>query len=196
MSSYMILNVIVQYLCGECVMDVYLYLFVECVIYFGIGIDVGVVNVLIVQLLYFDVDSLEFGVQFYINSEGGDFGVVLVIYDMMQYICFVVVMICVGQVIGFVVLLVVVGVLGECVVFVYVCIVLYQLVGQLCGVIFDFILVVDEVVWVCFDMEEIFVRYSGCMVVEFCVDIDCDWVFIVFVVFDYGLIDIVLGFCI
>jgi len=86
MSSYTIPNVIAQHPRGERVMDVYSHLLAERVIYLGTGIDAGVANALIAQLLHLDADSPESGVQFYINSEGGDPGAALAIYDTMQFV--------------------------------------------------------------------------------------------------------------
>ena len=113
MSGYTIPNVIAQHPRGERVMDVYSHLLAERVIYLGTGIDAGVANALIAQLLHLDADSQDAGVQFYINSEGGDPGAALAIYDTMQHIRPSVATTCVGQAIGPAALLVAAGAPGQ-----------------------------------------------------------------------------------
>ena len=63
MSGYTIPNVIAQHPRGERVMDVYSHLLAERVIYLGTGIDAGVANALIAQLLHLDADSQDSGIQ-------------------------------------------------------------------------------------------------------------------------------------
>ena len=72
MSSYTIPNVIAQHPRGERIMDVYLHLLTERIVYLGTGIDSGVANTLIAQLLHLEADSAEQEINLYINCEGGD----------------------------------------------------------------------------------------------------------------------------
>ena len=113
MSGYTIPNVIAQHPRGERIMDVYSHLLAERVIYLGTGIDAGVANALIAQLLHLDADSADSPVQFYVNSEGGDPGAALAVYDTMQHIRPVVATTCVGQAIGSAALLVAAGAAGQ-----------------------------------------------------------------------------------
>ncbi|WP_222842908.1 ClpP family protease [Bowdeniella nasicola] len=86
MSSYTIPNVIAQHPRGERIMDVYSHLLTERVVYLGTGIDAGVANALIAQLLYLEADSPDRDIQLYINCEGGDPSAMLAIYDTMKFI--------------------------------------------------------------------------------------------------------------
>ena len=86
MSSYTIPNVIAQHPRGERIMDVYSHLLNERIVYLGTGIDPGVANTLIAQLLHLEADSAEQEINLYINCEGGDLPSMLAIYDTMQYI--------------------------------------------------------------------------------------------------------------
>ncbi|HEY2697671.1 MAG TPA: ATP-dependent Clp protease proteolytic subunit, partial [Pseudonocardiaceae bacterium] len=72
MSTYTIPNVITGNLGSERIMDVYSHLLSERIVYLGTGIDSGVANALIAQLLYLEADSPEREINLYINSEGGD----------------------------------------------------------------------------------------------------------------------------
>ncbi|WP_217583650.1 ATP-dependent Clp protease proteolytic subunit [Microbacterium sp. GbtcB4] len=193
MSGYTIPNVIAQHPRGERVMDVYSHLLAERVIYLGTGIDAGVANALIAQLLHLDADSPETGVQFYINSEGGDPGAALAIYDTMQHIRPRIATICVGQAIGPAALLVAAGAPGERAALAHARIVLHQPTGQSRGAIPDLILAADEVVRVRADMETILGRHTGRSLAELRADTDRDRVFTAAAALDYGLIDTVLG---
>lgn len=193
MSSYTIPNVIAQHPRGERVMDVYSHLLAERVLYLGTGIDAGVANALIAQLLHLDADSPESGIQFYINSEGGDPGAALAIYDTMRHIRPTIATTCVGQAIGPAALLVAAGEAGQRSALEHARIVLHQPAGQSRGAIPDLILAADEVVRVRSDMEEILARHSGRTVAELRADTDRDRVFTASAAREYGLIDTVLG---
>ena len=100
MSSYTIPNVIAQHPRGERIMDVYSQLLTERIVYLGTGIDPGVANTLIAQLIHLEAESAEAEINLYINCEGGDLPSMLAIYDTMQYIEAPVATTCVGQAIG------------------------------------------------------------------------------------------------
>ena len=193
MSGYTIPNVIAQHPRGERVMDVYSHLLAERVIYLGTGIDAGVANALIAQLLHLDADSPDGGIQFYINSEGGDPGAALAIYDTMRHIRPPVATTCVGQAIGPAALLVAAGEPGQRAALEHARIVLHQPAGQSRGAIPDLILAADEVVRVRADLERVLARHSGRTIAELRADTDRDRVFTASAAREYGLIDTVLG---
>jgi ATP-dependent Clp protease protease subunit len=193
MSGYTIPNVIAQHPRGERVMDVYSHLLAERVVYLGTGIDAGVANALIAQLLHLDADSPEGAVQLYVNSEGGDPGAALAIYDTMQHIRPAIATTCVGQAIGPAALLVAAGESGQRAALAHARIVLHQPAGQSRGAIPDLILAADEVVRVRGDLERVLARHSGRTVAELRADTDRDRVFTASAALDYGLIDTVLG---
>lgn len=193
MSSYTIPNVIAQHPRGERVMDVYSHLLAERVIYLGTGIDAGVANALIAQLLHLDADSPDTGIQFYINSEGGDPGAALAIYDTMQHIRPTVATTVVGQAIGPAALLAAAGARGERAALAHARIVLHQPAGQSRGSIPDLILAADEVVRVRNEMEGVLARHTGRAAEELRADTDRDRVFTASAALEYGLIDTVLG---
>lgn len=193
MSSYTIPNVIAQHPRGERVMDVYSHLLAERVIYLGTGIDAGVANALIAQLLHLDADNPDTGIQFYINSEGGDPGAALAIYDTMQHIRPSIATTVVGQAIGPAALLAAAGAPEQRAALEHARIVLHQPAGQSRWAIPDLILAADEVVRVRADMEAVLARHTGRTVEALRVDTDRDRVFTASAALDYGLIDTVLG---
>ena len=52
--------------------------------YLGTGIDSGVANTLIAQLLHLEAESQEQEINLYINCEGGDIPSMLAIYDSLR----------------------------------------------------------------------------------------------------------------
>lgn len=193
MSGYTIPNVIAQHPRGERIMDVYSHLLAERVLYLGTGIDAGVANALIAQLLHLDADSPDAGIQFYINSEGGDPGAALAIYDTMRHVRPAIATTCVGQAIGPAALLVAAGSTGQRSALTHARIVLHQPAGQSRGAIPDLILAADEVVRVRADLEAVLARHTGRTVAELRADTDRDRVFTASAARDYGLVDTVLA---
>src|SRR3546814_17712259 len=100
MGSYSIPYVWAQHPRGDRIMNVYSHLLTERVVYLGTGVDAGVANALIAQLLHLDADSPERDIQLYINCEGGDPAALLAIYDTMQHVRPDVATPCVGPAIG------------------------------------------------------------------------------------------------
>ena len=113
MSSYTIPNVIAQHSRGERIMDVYSHLLTERIVYLGTGIDPGVANTLIAQLLHLEAESQDLEINLYINCEGGDLPSMLAVYDTMQYIQAPVATTCVGQAIGVGAVLLAAGTVGR-----------------------------------------------------------------------------------
>ena len=174
-------------------MDVYSHLLAERVIYLGTGIDAGVANALIAQLLHLDADAPDAAIQFYVNSEGGDPGAALAIYDTMQHIRPAIATTVVGQAIGPAALLVAAGASGQRAALTHARIVLHQPAGQSRGAIPDLILAADEVVRVRSDLEAVLAHHTGRSVESLRADTDRDRVFTASAAQDYGLIDTVLG---
>ena len=127
-------------------MDVYSHLLAERIIYLGTGIDAGVANALIAQLLHLEADSPGQEIQLYINCEGGDETAMLAIYDTMQFIQAPVATTCVGQAIAAGAVLLAAGEPGRRSVLPHSRVVLHQPAAQGRGAIPDLILQADEVV--------------------------------------------------
>ena len=192
MSTYTIPNVIAQHPRGERVMDVYSHLLAERIIYLGTGIDSGVANALIAQLLHLEADSPGQEINLYINCEGGDETAMLAIYDTMQFIQAPVATTCVGQAIAAGAVLLAAGEPGRRSVLPHSRVVLHQPAVQGRGAIPDLILQADEVVRIRAAIESILSAHTGQTVESLRADTDRDRVFAAEAAIAYGLADEVL----
>jgi ATP-dependent Clp protease protease subunit len=192
MSSYTIPNVITQNARGERIMDVYSYLLSERILYLGTGIDAGVANALVAQLLHLDADNSDRVINFFINCEGGDPSAMLAIYDTMRYIKSPVATTCVGQAVAVGAVLLAAGAEGKRAALPHARVVLHQPAAQGRGAIPDLILAADEIVRVRADIESILSRHTGQTKETLRADTDRDRVFTAPAAKDYGLIDVVL----
>lgn len=192
MSSYTIPNVIAQHPRGERIMDVYSHLLTERIVYLGTGIDAGVANALIAQLLHLESDNPETDIQLYINCEGGDPSAMLAIYDTMRFIRPQVATTCVGQAIAVGAVLLAGGAEGKRAALPHARIVLHQPAAQGRGSIPDLILQADEVVRLRADIEHVLARHTGQSVETLRADTDHDRVFTAESARGYGLLDHVI----
>jgi ATP-dependent Clp protease protease subunit len=193
MSSYTIPNVIAQHPRGERIMDVYSHLLTERIVYLGTGIDSGVANALIAQLLHLEWDSPEQEINLYINCEGGDPSAMLAVYDTMQYIQAPVATTCVGQAIAAGAVLLAAGATGRRAVLPHTRVVLQQPAARGQGTMPDLILQADEVVRVRAEIESILSAHTGQAVETLRNDTDRDRVFSAQAALEYGIVDQVLG---
>lgn len=192
MSSYTIPNVIAQHPRGERIMDVYSHLLTERVVYLGTGIDAGVSNAIIAQLLYLETESQDRDIQLYINCEGGEPSAMLAIYDTIKYIKPDVATTCVGQAVSVGAVLLASGAPGKRAALPHARIVLHQPAAQGRGTIPDLILQADEVIRVRSDIEGILGSHTGQTTESLRADTDHDRVFTATSARDYGLIDHVI----
>ena len=193
MSSYPIPNVIAQNPRGERIMDVYSHLLTERIIYLGTGIDAGVANALIAQLIHLESVAPDRDVQLYINCEGGDPSAMLAVLDTMRYIRPDVATTCVGQAVSVGAVLLAAGAPGKRAALSHARVVLHQPSAQGRGPIPDLILQADELVRVRSDIEEVLASATGRPVAELRADTDRDRVFTATAARDYGLIDEVMA---
>lgn len=192
MSSYTIPNVIARNSRGERIMDVYSHLLAERVIYLGTGMDAGVANALVAQMLHLEADNPEQDIQLYINCEGGDPSAMLAVYDTMRYIKCQVATTCIGQAVSVGAVLLAAGAHGKRVALPHARVILHQPAAQGRGAIPDLILQADEVVRVRADIEEILARHTGQSTGTLRADTNHDRVFTAASAKEYGLIDHVI----
>jgi ATP-dependent Clp protease protease subunit len=192
MSTYTIPNVIAQHPRGERIMDVYSHLLSERIIYLGTGIDAGVANALVAQLLHLEAVNPDRDIQLYINCEGGDPSAMLGVYDTLRYIRPQVATTCVGQAVAAGAVLLAAGAPGKRAALPHARIVLDQPAAQGRGAIPDLILQADEVVRVRADIEKILSRHTGQSMRTLRTDTDRDRVFAAEAAKAYGLIDHVM----
>ncbi|MFD8788418.1 ClpP family protease [Kitasatospora sp. NPDC059599] len=97
MSSYPVPYVIERTAQGERSYDVFSRLLNERIVFLGTGIDDGVANVVIAQLLHLESANPEREISIYLNSPGGSFTALMAIYDTMTFIQSPISTFCVGQ---------------------------------------------------------------------------------------------------
>ncbi|MFF5323797.1 ClpP family protease [Janibacter hoylei] len=192
MSTYPIPSVIAQHPRGERVMDVYSHLLAERIIYLGTGIDAGVANALIAQLIHLESVESEQDVQLYINCEGGDPSAMLAVLDTMRYIRPDVATTCVGHAVSVGAVLLAAGAPGKRSALSHARVVLHQPSAQGRGPIPDLILQADELVRVRSDIEAVLATATGRPLAQLRADTDRDRVFTAESARDYGLIDVVM----
>jgi ATP-dependent Clp protease protease subunit len=192
MSSYTIPSVFSQHPRGDRVTDVYSHLLTQRIIYLGTAIDAGVANALIAQLLYLESDNAEGDIQLYINSEGGDPGAMLAIYDTIRYIRPQVATTVVGEAVGVGAVLLAAGAEGKRAALPHARIVLHQPAAQGRGAIPDLILQADEVARIRSDIESVLSRHTGQSLQTLRADTSHDRIFTAATARDYGLLDQVI----
>jgi ATP-dependent Clp protease protease subunit len=192
MSTYTIPNVITRVAGGERIMDVYSHLLSERIVYLGTGIDAGVANALIAQLLFLDAENPEQEINLYINSEGGDPSAMLAVYDTMRFVRAPVATTCVGQAVATGAVLLAAGEAGRRYVLPHTRVVLHQPAAQGRGTLPDLILQADEVIRVRTQLERILSRHTGHDVAQLRHDTDRDRVFDAAEAVAYGLADKVI----
>ncbi len=192
MSSYPIPSVVAEHPRGDRIMDVYSQLLTERIVYLGTGIDAGVANALIAQLIHLESANPDGEVQLYINCEGGDPGAMLAVYDTLRYIRPPVATTCVGQAVAAGAVLLAAGTPGRRAALPHARIVLHQPAAQGRGAIPDLILQADEVVRVRSAVEEVLARHTGRSVETLRADTDRDQIFTASAARDYGLLDHVI----
>lgn len=98
---------------GERAMDIYSRLLKDRIVFIGTGIDDGVANAVIAQLLFLRADDPKKDVNIYINSPGGLITSGLAIYDTMRFMGYDINTYCLGQAASMAALLLCAGTKGK-----------------------------------------------------------------------------------
>ncbi|MDX2225849.1 MAG: ATP-dependent Clp endopeptidase proteolytic subunit ClpP [Verrucomicrobiae bacterium] len=96
-EGYLIPTVIEQTGRGERAYDIYSRLLKDRIIFLGTGIDDGVANAIIAQMLFLQMEDPKKDISIYVNSPGGSVSAGLAIYDTMQFLTCDVVTYCIGM---------------------------------------------------------------------------------------------------
>ena len=97
LTSQLIPMVVEQTNRGERAYDIYSRLLKDSIIFIGSGIDDGLANLVIAQMLFLEAEDPDRDIMLYINSPGGVITAGLAIYDTMQFIKPDVQTTCIGQ---------------------------------------------------------------------------------------------------
>lgn len=193
MSSYAIPYVTTRTHTGERTVDIYSRLLADRIVYLGTGIDDGVANAVIAQLLHLENDNPELPVSLYLNSPGGSIPATLAIYDAMQFIRPRVETTCVGQAAATAALLLAGGAPGQRSILPHGRVVIHAPAAEGRGTIPDLILEADEVERVRTMQEQILAAHTGRTPAQIREDTERDLILTPHAAVDYGVVDAVLG---
>lgn len=162
MSSYTIPSVLeTTARGGERSADIFSRLLSDRIVYLGTGIDDGVANTVIAQVLHLENEAPDRPIQLYLNSEGGDAQAVLAIHDALAYVRCEVAVTCIGQVVAAPVVLLAAGTPGQRSVLPHARVVLHPLEASGRGAVPDLILATQEVQRVRRELEAVLAEHSG-----------------------------------
>jgi ATP-dependent Clp protease, protease subunit len=193
MSSYAIPYVTTRTHSGERTVDIYSRLLADRIIYLGTGIDDGVANAVIAQLLHLENDNTELAVSLYINSPGGSIPATLAIYDAMQFIRPRVETTCVGQAAATAALLLAGGAPGSRSILPHGRVVIHAPAAEGRGTVPDLILEADEIARVRTMQEEILAAHTGRTPAQVREDTERDLILTPYAAVEYGVVDAVIG---
>ena len=193
MSGYPIPYVTTRTPAGERTVDVYSRLLADRIVYLGTGIDDGVANVVIAQLLHLENDQPDAPISLYVNSPGGDIPATLAIYDAMQFVRARVDTTCVGQAVASAAVLLAGGAAGHRTILPHARVVLHAPAAQGRGTIPDLILEAEDVARVRALQEGILGRHTGRGAEQVRRDTERELVLDAEAAVAYGVVDAVLA---
>lgn len=193
MSSYPIPYVTTRTPQGERTVDIYSRLLADRIVYLGTGIDDGVANAVIAQLLHLENENPDRPVAVYINSVGGSIPATLAIYDAMQFIRPRVDTTCVGQAVASAALLLAGGAAGNRSILPHGRVVIHAPAAQGRGAVPDLILEAEEVERVRTMQEELLARHTGKSAADVRRDTERDLILRGAEAVDYGVVDTVVA---
>ena len=192
MSSYTIPYVTTRTNQGERTVDIYSRLLADRVIYLGTGIDDGVANAVIAQLIHLESESPDQPINLYLNSPGGSIPATLAIYDAMQYIHPDVETTCVGQAAATAAILLAGGAPGKRQILPHGRVVIHAPAAEGRGAIPDLVLEADEIERIRTMLEHIFAAHTGRTPEQVREDTERDLILTPQAAVEYGVVDSVL----
>ncbi|MFC4561906.1 ATP-dependent Clp protease proteolytic subunit [Nocardiopsis mangrovi] len=174
---------------GERAFDVFSRLLSERIIFIGTGIDDGVANVVMAQLLHLDHESSDTDIQLYINSPGGSTTALTAIYDTMQFVRADVATVCMGQAASAAAVLLAAGAPGKRAMLPHARVLLHQPYTEARGETADLEIEAAEILRVRTQIEEILSLHTGQSTRRLREDTDRDKIFTAQQAKEYGLVD-------
>jgi ATP-dependent Clp protease protease subunit len=193
MSGYTIPYVTTRTSSGERTVDVYSRLLADRIVYLGTGIDDGVANAIIAQLLHLENDNPDAPIALYVNSPGGEIPATLAIYDTMQFVRPRIETICVGQAVASAAVLLAGGARGYRALLPHARVVIHAPAAQGRGAIPDLILEADDVERVRSLQEQILARHTWRTPEQVRRDTERELILTADAAVDYGVVDTVLS---
>ena len=177
---------------GERAFDIYSRLLKDRIVFLGVGVDDGVANLVIAQLLYLESEDPDKEIHFYINSPGGLVSAGLAIYDTMQYIKAPVSTYCMGQAASMAAILLAAGEKGKRYALPHARILIHQPMGGFSGQATDVEIQAREILRLKQELNEILARHTSQPIERIERDTDRDYYMSGEQAQEYGLIDAVI----
>lgn len=174
---------------GERAFDIYSRLLKDRIIFLGGGIDDGVADVVVAQLLFLESEDPEKDISIYINSPGGVVTAGMAIYDTMQYIKPDVSTICIGQAASMGAFLLAAGAKGKRYALPNSRIMIHQPLGGAQGQASDIDIQAKEILRMKDSLNRILAAHTGKPLKEIKKDTDRDFFMSAKEAKEYGLID-------
>jgi ATP-dependent Clp protease, protease subunit len=191
-SQYLIPTVIEKTNYGERAYDIYSRLLKDRIIFLGTGIDDGVANAVIAQLLFLESQDKSKDIKLYINSPGGSVSAGLAIYDTMQYIGPDVSTICVGMAASMGAFLLAAGAPGKRFALPNSEIMIHQVLGGVQGQATDIQIHAERILQLKKTLNELLAHHTGQSVAKVTEDTERDNFMVAKQAMKYGLIDKVI----
>ena len=188
-GQYTIPTVMERTPAGERAYDIYSRLLSERIIFLGTGIDDGVANVVMAQLLHLEFTSPDLEIGLYLNSPGGTFSALTAIYDTMQFVQPDIATVCMGHAASAAAVLLAAGTPGKRSVLRHAKVLLHQPSSEARGTLPDLAVQAKEVSRIRADIDDILSRHTGHPVGKIRADTDRRRTFNAREAVDYGLAD-------
>ena len=192
-NQYLIPTVIEKTNYGERAYDIYSRLLKDRIIFLGTGIDDGVANAIIAQLLFLEQQNPKEDIKIYINSPGGSVSSALAIYDTMQYISCDVQTICVGLAASAAALLLGAGKKGKRFCLPNSEVMIHQVMGGAQGQASDINIHAQHILKTKEKLNNILAKHTGQKVAKVEKDTDRDYFMSAEEAVKYGIVDKVIG---
>lgn len=191
-SSYLIPTVIEKEQFGERAYDIFSRLLKDRIIFLGDGIDDGVANTVIAQMLFLESQDKEKDIKLYINSAGGSVTAGMAIYDTMQYIKSPVSTICIGMAASMAAILLSAGEKGKRFVLPNSEVMIHQVMGGIEGQAIDIKIRAERIIKMKDRLNQILSKHTGQPIEKVEKDTDRDYFMSPTEAVSYGLVDKVI----
>ncbi len=191
-NNYLIPTVIEKEQFGERAYDIYSRLLKDRIIFLGDGIDDGIANTVIAQMLFLESQDKEKDIKLYINSPGGSVTAGMAIYDTMQYIKSPVSTICIGMAASMAAVLLSAGEKGKRFVLPNSEVMIHQVMGGIEGQAIDIKIRAERIIKMKDRLNQILSKHTGQPVEKVEKDTDRDYFMSPIEAVSYGLVDKVI----
>jgi ATP-dependent Clp protease protease subunit len=191
-QQYLIPTVIEKTIYGERVYDIYSRLLKDRIIFLGTGIEDGMANAIIAQLLFLESQGPKEEVKIYINSPGGSVVSALAIYDTMQHIQCDVRTICVGMAASAAALLLSAGTKGKRMILPNAEVMIHQVMGGAQGQATEIDIQARQILRTRERLDKILAKHTGQKLAKVSKDTERDYFMTAEEAKKYGIVDAIL----